>query len=219
MSKSLNLVNNRFGRLVVIKRVANNKRGRTRWLCECDCGNKTIVLGMRLKNQDTKSCGCFRDELAKTMGLSRLRHGHKRFGQMTRVYSIWGGMIKRCSNSGHRWYKNYGGRGIAVCARWRKFENFLKDMGEPPTDEHQIDRVDNDGHYEPKNCRWVTRSQNGRNKRNNRLITMEKRTQCITAWSQEVGISVQTIVRRIKSGWSIEAALSTPVRGKKEVSE
>lgn len=190
MSKPLNLINNRFGRLVVTQRVANNKRGRTKWLCKCDCGNKTVVLGMSLKNKDIKSCGCLRDEHAKAMGSSRLKHGHKKTGQMTRIYNIWSGIKKRCFYSKHRWYSNYGGRGITVCKRWRKFENFLKDMGEPPTNEHQIDRIDNNGHYQPNNCQWATRTQNGRNKRNNCLLKMKGENSmyyCMVSRSWNIG--------------------------------
>ncbi|MGY8988455.1 MAG: hypothetical protein ACKVG7_07840, partial [Flavobacteriales bacterium] len=111
-------------------------------------------------------------------------------------------------------YDGYGGRGISVCDRWRdSFENFLADMGERPSNEHSIDRKDNDGNYEPDNCRWATKKEQGRNRRSNRILTFNNKTQTLIEWSEELGISSAVIRQRIKaSGWSIEEALTTPAR-------
>lgn len=127
-------------------------------------------------------------------------------------------MIQRCTNPNDKRYKNYGGRGITVCKRWRNsFEKFLEDMGEPPTKEHSIDRINNNGNYCKSNCRWVTRKEQNRNKRNNRLITYKGKTQCLIEWAEEYNINYDTLWCRIyKYGWPIEKALTTPVKKRRK---
>jgi hypothetical protein len=120
-------------------------------------------------------------------------------------------MIQRCTNPRQKCYYLYGDRGIKVCEQWRKFENFLQDMGEPPTDKHQIDRIDNDGDYCPQNCRWVTPKQNGQNKRNNHILTWNGMSKCISQWADELNIPSATLRMRILREWSIDKVLTTPV--------
>jgi len=124
-------------------------------------------------------------------------------------------MLQRCTNPKCPDYHRYGGRGINVCRRWRKFENFLRDMGEPPSDRHQIDRINNDMGYRSSNCRWVTRRTNGRNTRRNRLLTHKGRSQRLAAWAKETGINVGTIHSRLKAGWPVERALTKPGRNER----
>jgi len=155
----------RFGRLLVLSEV---NLGDVRWLCKCDCGNTVVVRGAALRKFYTQSCGCYHKEVvARTGRLYKgcfVKHGHKRQSKQTRAYSIWGCMKTRCFNKNRKDWLNYGGRGITVCDRWKdSFENFLADMGEPP-ENYQIDRIDNDGNYEPLNCRWVTPKENCNNK-------------------------------------------------------
>ena len=138
----------RFGRLIALEIARRNP---TRWLCHCDCGNKTIVQLGHLTTGDTKSCGCQRGSPT-----------HRRY--KTRTYYIWAAMLRRCRNSKASNYKNYGGRSIKVCDRWMKFENFLADMGESPA-KLSLDRINNDGNYEPGNCRWTTASEQAKNRR------------------------------------------------------
>lgn len=212
MGKLIDLTGQQFGRLTVIRiHDGRNTYNQILWFCECDCGNTINVLSYSLQNHRTKSCGCYRREVSsKNKGRSPT-HGHKRRGQRTLTYSVWTNMKARCYNPSNISYRNYGGRGIAVCERWRKsFENFLNDMGEKPTVYYQIDRIDNEGNYEPDNCRWVTRIQNGRNTRHNRLLTYNGKTQCISAWSEEIGIHTTTLRGRLKRGWSIERAITEP---------
>lgn len=143
------------------------------------------------------------------------KHRHNKRGKESKVYRTWANMIKRCNYIHYQYYNDYGGRGIKVCQRWRKFENFLKDMREPPSDEHTIDRVDNNGNYCKENCRWATRKQQQRNKRNNRMITFNGRTQCLSAWAEELGINHRTLRSRFFLGWSVKKALTTSTRRRK----
>ncbi len=205
MSRFVDLTERKFGRLVVIKRVKNNQWEHPCWLCKCDCGNIKIISSCNLSNDKTKSCGC-----------SRIKHGHTRKGQKTKTYQSWHDMIQRCTNHNDKKYNDYGNRGITICQRWMKFENFLKDMSDAPRG-HQIDRIDNNKGYNKSNCHWVTSKQNNRNKRDNHLITYGGKTQCISAWSEELGIRIGTLYTRInRNGWSIEKALTTLTKGKKK---
>ncbi len=204
MSKSLNLYYKRFHRLIVIKRVVNSRCGHSRWLCKCDCGKIVIVIGKHLVSSHTRSCGCLQKEKVT-------RHGHTIF-RKSPTYLSWDHMIQRCVNSRLRQYGDYGGRGIKVCERWMKFENFLEDMGESPGHGYSIDRTDNDKGYYKSNCKWSTRKEQARNRRNNRMITFNDKTKCISEWSEETGINANTIRSRLKAGWSIEKTLTTPVR-------
>lgn len=127
-------------------------------------------------------------------------------------YETWSGMIKRCYTQAHRAYANYGGRGIAVCDRWREsFENFHADMGDRPAG-LSIDRIDNNGNYEPSNCRWATCKQQSRNTRKARLITLNGETRCLTEWAELTGIKAITLLFRLDRGWSIEKAFTTPTQ-------
>ena len=120
-------------------------------------------------------------------------------------------MIDRCGRPSHRFFHHYGGRGISVCDRWKTYDNFLADMGRRPSDKHSLDRIDNNGNYEPNNCRWATSVTQLRNRRANRMITFNGRTMCIAEWSEETGLSSAAITQRIDGlGWSIENALTIP---------
>ncbi len=131
--------------------------------------------------------------------------------EIKRTRNTWHQMLRRCTIPTACNYHNYGRRGIAVCHRWRCFEAFLFDMGGRPSG-LEIDRIDNDGDYEPGNCRWVTKKQQMRNTRQNHVLAFDGRSQCLIEWAEELGIARHTLSRRIERGWSAERALTTPMR-------
>lgn len=129
-----------------------------------------------------------------------------------KIHRIWSGMLARCNTPSASGYANYGGRGITVCERWRSFENFFADMGEGWHDGATLDRIDNDGNYEPSNCRWASRKEQNRNQRDLLFLEFNGRRQCVSAWADELGIPSDAIRARLKRGWSTEKTLSTPIR-------
>ncbi len=158
------LTGQRFGKLLVISRAGRDKRNRILWSCSCDCDPKKtpiVVQGSHLTRGHTLSCGCFRSEKLSQMVT---RHGQARRSGYSGAYASWSNMMKRCTNSNFRFWKNYGGRGIKVCKRWLKFENFYADMKDRPTG-LTLDRNDSNGNYEPENCSWASRIRQAQNQR------------------------------------------------------
>lgn len=138
-----------------------------------------------------------------------LRHGQDRKGHVTKVYTAWQSMFTRCYNKKNKRWEDYGGRGIIVCARWQSFDLFHADMGDPPGKEYSIDRKENNGNYEPNNCRWIPMSEQMRNRRNNRWITANGETRLLEDWSKLTGINKTTIFHRIvRMGWSEQDAVT-----------
>lgn len=193
MSKLIDITGQRFGKLTAIDYINNG-----RWKCKCDCGNEKIISGTDLRKGSTKSCGCLCKE-------DRKKHGHARKRDVSKTYRIWSNMKTRCSNPKHIWYKNYGGRGIIVCERWQIFENFLEDMGECPKG-YQIDRLNNNGNYEPGNCKYIPLENQAFNRRNNIDIEFNGVKKNIKEWANDLGINYHTLRYRIKNGWPIEKA-------------
>lgn len=203
---------NAYSRLTVLgfaKTVPNGQSTIAAWRCLCRCGKTIIVRGGHLRKGHTQSCGCLKRERVTA---SVTTHGKYR----TPEYRVWKGLLSRCYAKNQPAYRNYGGRGIRACARWRKsFQNFLDDMGPRPSSHHTIERIQNDGPYSPKNCCWATRREQAQNKRSNRHITSQGQTKTITGWSRHLGGSTSCIHNRLARGWSIERAVTTPIRGLK----
>ena len=199
--KFIDLTGKRFNRLTVIKRVELKGKS-TRWLCKCDCGNETIVTSEKLKSGHTKSCGCYCHDLVR-------KHG--KYG--TRIYKIWQSMKARCNNTKTPYY---GGRGITVCDEWlNDFKAFYDwAMANGYRDDLTIDRINNDGNYEPSNCRWITMKEQANNTRSNHNITFNGETHSLSEWSRILGIHSHTLSNRIYRGWSIKRAFTEPIHAK-----
>lgn len=148
----------------------------------------------------------------KTRGSFRPRHGDCVGGRVSSENHTWQQMRRRCQNPTHPRYADYGGRGIGVCERWASFENFLADMGRRPSPTHTLDRINNDGNYEPSNCRWATKREQTLNSRHARMIEFNGRTQCMTDWAAEIGLKTTTLWQRLNLGWPVERALTEPKR-------
>lgn len=169
MPAFIDMTGQRFGRLTAVTAIEQDRRNRIwRWLCRCDCGETTIVYGTNLRRGTSRSCGCWQREAAS---IRNTVHGANKPGKRTVEYETWQRMLDRCYNPRCKDFKNYGGRGIEVCERWHDFVNFLADMGLRPAGKYSIERVNNDGNYEPSNCIWLLQSEQPKNQRRNRNLT------------------------------------------------
>lgn len=204
MARAIDITGVRFGRLVAVKPIV--RRGSRVWVCRCDCGGEATVSAGALRHGRTRSCGCLHRESIAAIGRASARH--RAVG--TPTHSSWHAMMLRAGTGSHRDRVRYLDRGITVCERWRKFENFLADMGERPPGT-SIDRIDNSRGYEPGNCRWATVLQQQRNRSSNRLLTWNGETLTTAEWAERTGIERHTIGYRIRNGWSVEDALTIPV--------
>jgi hypothetical protein len=194
----------RFDRLLVLGYLGISKNGSAIWRCQCDCGNIVDVVGHSIRSGHAKSCGCLSKESTSERFTTHGMSG-------TSAHIAWSNMLQRCQNPINPNYSNYGGRGVTVCDRWQEFENFFADMGEPPAG-MSLDRKDNDGNYDPDNCRWTTNQQQAINKRSNQLLTLDGRTMPMMQWASETGIKANTIWYRLDRGWTVEDALTKPVQ-------
>jgi hypothetical protein len=190
----------RFGKLTVLSRATGMVANHRSWLCVCDCGETVTHRANRLLSGHVKSCGCFKgtsEAVPHTHGMSK-----------SAEYRTWRHMINRCYREKDREYPQYGGRGIKVCDQWRQsFEAFFADMGHRPSAGHSIDRIDNNGNYEPGNCRWATRAEQCRNRRSNVLIEHDGQRKTVIEWSESTGLSYMTIYKRHKRGITPEMGL------------
>ena len=165
-------------------------------VCRIGCANRGVGAHMPLEVEP----------------MPRLKHGHHRRSATTPEYRAWCLMIMRCTNPATKSFKHYGARGVSICSRWRQFENFFADMGRKPSPTHSLDRINNNGDYEPSNCRWATSRQQQANRRSNRPITAFGETMNMQDWCRRIGINQATFWCRLDRGWSAERAVSEPVQ-------
>jgi len=189
----------KYNMLTFIENAGVDKHQKRLWKMRCDCGNEKIVSANYVKCGKVKSCGCLRKQ-----GNGR-KHGKRHHP----LYSTWCNLKARCFNKNHPAYKNYGGRGITVCSEWvNSFEQFLKDVGEKPTKQSTLDRIDNNGNYSPENVRWADRVTQRRNSRATREVTIGNQTKLITDWCDIFAISIASVHRRLNKGESVVSALT-----------
>lgn len=197
----------RYGRLTVLEFLERRSRANF-WRLRCDCGQEHIARTALLRNGTIQSCGCLRNERVAANGRANRTHGMSGLA----IYRTWTSMHTRCYNSKEPSFARYGGRGIAVCEHWHKFENFYADMGIKPSRHHSLERVDNDGNYCKENCTWATKKEQSRNKRNNLFVTINGNKMVLIDACRKANLSYNAIRARItKLGWSADRALSTPV--------
>lgn len=193
----------RFGSLVVLRRAPNTSYGRTAWTCRCDCGKEKDIVSVSLIIGHSKSCGC----LYIATRQNPLTHGKTVGGKIPAEYRVWHKMLERCRNPSNKDYKDYGGRGIAVCERWQKFENFLEDMGNRPSEKHSLDREKNHLGYSKENCRWATQTQQTRNARSNVIVSVDGRKVCLSEAAEIYGVEYHKFRYRVlEKGMSVEDA-------------
>jgi hypothetical protein len=201
--KAIDLVGKRFGRLTVLKRAYVEQQGHgshAHWLCKCDCGNETVVDGSNLRRGTTKSCGCYQKERLVTHGETN-----------SRLYGIWRTMKTRCYNQSYYQFDRYGGRGIAICDEWiNDFQAFYDwSIANGYRDDLSIDRIDNDGNYEPSNCRWATAKEQSNNTRRNVCIEFNGESHTMAEWAEILGIRYATLYKRIvQRHWDLERAFA-----------
>lgn len=199
----IDMVGEVYGRLTVVRKNGKNKGGNILWLCLCDCGDYSTIVGYSLRRGLTKSCGCLAKEVARNR---MIKHGQSI--ERTKSYSSWNNMLQRCENKNNKDYKSYGGKGILVCQEWHDFNKFYDDMGACPK-KHSIDRVDRTGNYEPSNCRWATDIVQARNTSRNVFIEFNGERKCVSEWAHIIGISRPSLSLRLKR-WGLEKAMTTP---------
>ena len=197
-------VGQRFGKIITISRSEQRIASFVAWNCLCDCGKQFLVRSGELSRGRTNSCGCARRE-------SITKHGNYR----SPTYKSWANMKARCLNPKQSFYKDYGARGSAICKRWiESFPDFLSDMGERPSKNHSIDRIDPNGNYDPDNCRWATQTEQNNNKRITKKITLIETTLSVNEWSRLMGLGRGVIAWRLKDGWRDVDAVFTKTKSK-----
>lgn len=202
MAKFRDLTGMTFGRLTAVEVHGRTSAGAVVWQCSCACGGSHTASSQSLVDGKVKSCGCWKS--------SHPAHNRTHNMKSHPLYLVWSAMLNRCRNPNVRGYENYGGRGIKVCERWRDFSAFYTDMGERPAGQ-TLERINNDGDYEPGNCRWATRREQGSNKRNSRYIEANGESLPLSEWARRLGCSHAAILARIAAGMTEADAVTLPI--------
>lgn len=211
--RAIDLTGRRFGFLTVLSRAGTRRTKSARmalWRCRCDCGQEVIAWSCRLRNGKRKACGVAGHHwrATKGKGITKLNRSE---------YMSWTKMWYRCRGKEPKHERNYKSRGIKVCDRWKSFAAFFEDMGPKPTPRHTIDRYpNNNGDYEPNNCRWATSKEQTRNMRHNVVVEYQGEKMLLLDVVEKLGLDRGIVYGRIKNGWSLADALSIPVRAKKK---
>lgn len=195
-----------FGRLTVVGSVSTVNHQKM-WRCVCACGVSKDIAGPNLRGGLTTSCGCYRKEVTAERGRNSVTHGKTK----SSVYRVWTAMRSRCEDPKVKSYKDYGARGISVSPEWKVFENFYRDMGDPPA-KLSIERKNNSLGYSKGNCRWATQQDQMNNTRVNVILAWKNQTQTLAQWARHLGFKRYQLQNRIRRGWSIERAFTTPIR-------
>lgn len=225
-SEIVDISGRRFGRLVALERVgrtlAPNGTRQSMWRCRCDCGNETVVKYIALTTGNTRSCGC--GEIENRYSCNRAKRKSASFTfynfdlEKHPLRKIWKSMLMRCNNPNVMGYSLYGGRGIKVCERWSGnfgFENFVNDMGERPSLNHSLDRIDVNGDYTPENCRWATQRLQANNRRNNNILIYKGQEITVSVLSKMLGINDSTLYNGLRNGVDIDMLITNQFRIKK----
>lgn len=210
----LDLTGQVYSRLTVLSE-AEPKRTpcgsvKRRWLCRCACGVLRVVMAGDLRSGKTLSCGCLQSEWSRSKLLANpmRQTTPPKHNWLRPEYGVWCAMRTRCTNPNFKDFKNYGGRGITICPEWDSFETFLSDVGERPSDKHSLDRIDNNGNYEPGNVRWADRTTQVNNRRVTVWLEWDGERKTLTQWAQAIGIRPATLANRLRSGWPLDRALT-----------
>lgn len=207
--RAIDIAGQKFGRLRALKSLRSSSRGRV-WSFRCDCGKLVELVCTYVTRGNTSSCGCLRTE-------TNIKHGfqmgvgkdRKLKTPQTQIYRVYHSIQQRCHNPKNTNFKNYGGRGVSVCALWRdSFHDFVRHVGLPPTPKHSLGRIDNAGNYEPGNVRWETRRTQQQNTRRNLFVTVRGETKCVTEWARVSGIGFSCLRARCRRGVTGDAFLA-----------
>lgn len=212
-----NLIGRKFGRLTVLGLSEKQSGRKSYWVCECDCGNKKLVRSDVLKRGQVQSCGCMKKEQDQ-VNFKRTTHGDAHRGSVERLWHTWQGIKKRTSNPKDKAYFRYGGRGITMCDEWRESYSTFKEwaLQNGYADNLTIERIDNNGNYEPSNCRWATIEEQCNNRRTNVLVEWDGKTQNIKQWSEEKGIPYRVLHDRYHRYGLRPPELFKPIRNHKK---
>jgi hypothetical protein len=200
MPAALHLIGRTFGLLTVVAQSERRVSKSIMWLCRCACGSESLVRGSSPLQGTIRSCGCgisMAARVPRTHGLTR-----------SFLYPRWRGIKGRCLNPNHKAYGNYGGRGIKICEEWKSsFRSFWDDVSPTYFIGAELERIDNNGHYEPTNTKWVDHQTQNRNKRTNHIVTINGTPKTLIEWSEMSGIKANTILTRMRRGWPPERLL------------
>lgn len=211
--KAIDITGRKFNRLTVIRRLGRDVWHQYFWECRCDCGQICSVRGHEIRSGRTKSCGCLWREsiILHNQTYTHPKRPHMPKSPRTPEHQVWSNMKQRCYNQNHARYKDWGGRGIRVCDEWlNSFQAFLSHVGLRPSPVHTVERINNNGDYEPGNVHWALPVDQARNRRDNRVIVFNGESKILGDWAKQYGLRFGCLHWRLKNGWPLDRAITTP---------